>query len=64
MKKLKRFLLISLCVLAAVLFYYFIVIEWKEEIDEIVTGMGIWAPLGIFILRGISTIFPVISNLP
>ncbi len=64
MKKLKRFLLISLCVLAAVLFYYYIVIEWKEEIDQIVRGMGIWAPLGIFILRGISTIFPVISNLP
>ena len=64
MKKLKRFFLISLCVLAAVLFYFFIVIEWKEEIDEIVTGMGIWAPLGIFILRSISTIFPVISNLP
>jgi len=64
MKKLKRFLLISLCVLAAVLFYYFIVIEWKEEINQIVLDMGIWAPLGIFILRGISTIFPVISNLP
>ncbi len=26
--------------------------------------MGIWAPLGIFVLRSISTIFPVISNLP
>ena len=64
MKKLERFLLISLCVLAAVLFYYFIVIEWKEEIDQIVRGMGLWAPLGIFILRGISTIFPIISNLP
>ena len=63
-EKLGKFLLISLCVLAAVLFYYFIVIEWKEEIDQIVRGMGIWAPLGIFILRGISTIFPVISNLP
>ena len=64
MKKLQKFLLISLCVLAAVLFYYFIVVEWKEEIDQIVFDMGIWAPLGIFILRGISTIFPVISNLP
>ena len=64
MRKLKRFLLISLCVLAAVLFYYFIVVEWKEQINQIVLDMGIWAPLGIFILRGISTIFPVISNLP
>ena len=64
MKKFKKFLLIFLCILAAVLFYYFIVIEWKEQINQIVLGMGIWAPLGIFILRGISTIFPVISNLP
>ena len=63
-EKLRKFLLISLCVLAAVLFYYFIVIEWKEEINQIVKEMGIWAPIGIFILRGISTIFPVISNLP
>ena len=64
MKKFQKFLLISLCVLAAVLFYYFIVVEWKEQINQIVLDMGIWAPLGIFILRGISTIFPVISNLP
>ena len=63
-EKLRKFLLISLCVLAAVLFYYFIVIEWKEQINQIVLDMGIWAPLGIFVLRGISTIFPVISNLP
>ena len=63
-EKLRKFLLISLCILAAVLFYYFIVIEWKEQINQIVVGMGFWAPLGIFILRGISTIFPVISNLP
>ncbi len=64
MNKLKKFLLIAFFVLVAVLFYYFIVIEWKEQIDQFVKGMGIWAPLGIFILRGISTIFPVISNLP
>ena len=64
MKKLQKFLLISLCVLLAVLFYYFIVVEWKEQINQIVLDMGIWAPLGIFILRGIRTIFPVISNLP
>ena len=64
MNKLKKFLIISLCVLAAILFYYFIVVEWKEEINQIVQSMGAWAPIGIFILRGISTIFPVISNLP
>ena len=64
MKKLKKFVLISLCVLAAILFYYFIVVEWKEEINLIVQSMGPWAPIGIFILRSISTIFPVISNLP
>ena len=63
-EKLQKFLIISLCILAAVLFYYFIVIEWEEEINQIVKDMGILAPLGIFILRGISTIFPVISNLP
>ncbi len=63
-EQLRKFLLITLCVLAAVLFYYFIVIEWKEQINQIVLGMGIWAPFGIFILRGISSIFPVISNLP
>ena len=64
MKKLKKFVLISLCILAAILFYYFIVVEWKEEINLIVQSMGPWAPIGIFILRSISTIFPVISNLP
>jgi len=63
-EKLKKFLLITFCVLTAILFYYFIVIEWKEQINQIVLGMGIWAPLGIFILRAISSIFPVISNLP
>jgi len=63
-EKLRKFLLISLCVLAAVLFYYFIVIEWKEQINQIVVDMGIWAPLGILFFRGISTIFPVIPNLP
>ena len=62
-EKLRKFLLISLCILAAVLFYYFIVIEWKEQINQIVLDMGIWAPLGIFFLRSISTIFPIISNL-
>ncbi len=64
MKKLKKFLLISLCISAAILFYYFIVVEWKEEINQIVESMGPWTPIGIFILRSISTIFPVISNLP
>ncbi len=63
-EKLRKYLLISLCILAAILFYYFIVVEWKEQINQIVSDMGIWAPLGIFILRSISTIFPVISNLP
>ena len=57
MKKLKKFLLIFLCILAAIFLYYFIVVEWKEEIDLIVQSMGPWAPIGIFILRGISTIF-------
>ena len=63
-EKLRKFLFIALFVLAAALFYYFIVIEWEEQINQIVEDMGILAPLGIFILRGISTIFPVISNLP
>ena len=63
-EKLRKFLLIALFVLAAALIYYFIVIEWEEQINQIVEDMGILAPLGIFILRGISTIFPVISNLP
>ena len=63
-EKLLKFLYIALFVLAAALFYYFIVIEWEEQINQIVEDMGILAPLGIFILRGISTIFPVISNLP
>ena len=64
MKKLKKFFLISFFVLAAVLFYYFIAVKWDEQIQQIVKDMGFWAPFGIFILRGISTIFPVISNLP
>jgi len=64
MKKLRKFFLISLCVTAAILFIYFIAVEWEEEIKQIVKDMGPWAPIGIFILRGISTIFPVIPNLP
>tara|TARA_Y100001970_G_scaffold290092_1_gene422544 strand:- start:240 stop:947 length:708 start_codon:yes stop_codon:yes gene_type:complete len=35
-----------------------------EPLRDAVKSMGIWAPLGIFILRSISTIFPIISNLP
>ncbi len=62
MKKFPKFLLFALVVLAAVLFYYFIVVEWNEPIKKIVQDMGIWAPLGIFILRSMSTIFPAIPN--
>jgi len=61
-EKLRKFLLITLFVLAAVLFFYFIVAVWNEPIEKFVAGMGIWAPLGIFILRSMSTIFPAIPN--
>ncbi len=58
----RKFLQITLFVLSIVLLVYLIAFEWKEPIEKIVEDMGIWAPLGIFFLRGISIILPALPS--
>ncbi len=58
----RKFLQITLFALSIVLLVYLIAFEWKEPIEKIVEDMGIWAPLGIFFLRGISIILPALPS--
>ena len=61
-EKLRKFLLISLITGAFILLVFLIQTYGIEPLRNAVKEMGIWAPLGILILRGISVILPALPS--
>ena len=61
-KKLRKFLLITLIVGVFVLIVFLVQTYGIEPLRNRVEDMGIWAPLGIMILRGVSVIFPALPS--
>jgi len=62
MFKLRKFLSILFFVAIAIVIIYLIQNYGVEPLRIQVANMGIWAPLGIFILRGISIILPALPS--
>ena len=61
-EKLKKSLTIALFTGAFILLVFLIQTYGIEPLRSAVKEMGIWAPLGIFILRGISVILPALPS--
>ena len=61
-EKLKKTLLIALLISAFILLVFLIQTYGIEPLRSVVKEMGIWAPLGILILRGISVILPALPS--
>ena len=62
MLKLRKYLSILFFVAIAIVLIYIIQNYGIEPLRTQVANMGIWAPLGIFILRGISIILPALPS--
>ena len=62
MSKLQKFLSIVFFVAIFILLIYFIQNYGIEPLRKKVEMMGIWAPFGIFILRGLSIILPALPS--
>ena len=62
MNKLRKFFLIAFWVGAFVVLVYLIQTYGIEPLRNAVESMGIWAPLGIMLLRGISIILPALPS--
>jgi len=62
MLKLRKFLSILFFVAIAIVLIYIIQNYGIEPLRTQVANMGIWAPFGIFILRGISIILPALPS--
>ena len=62
MNKLRRFFTIMFFVAAVVIILFLIQNYGIEPLRNKVESMGIWAPFGIFILRGISIILPALPS--
>ena len=61
-EKLKKILLTALFTGAFILLVFLIQTYGVEPLRSAVREMGIWAPVGIFILRGISVILPALPS--
>tara|TARA_Y100001968_G_scaffold309599_1_gene329579 strand:+ start:170 stop:826 length:657 start_codon:yes stop_codon:yes gene_type:complete len=61
-EKLKKFLLIAFFIGGFILLIFLIQTYGIEPLRRAVNEMGIWAPLGILILRGISVILPALPS--
>lgn len=62
MRKLRKFLLITLIVGVIILLLSLIQTYGIQPLRDAVEEMGIWAPVGILILRGISVILPALPS--
>ena len=62
MRKLRKFLVIALIIGLVILLLSVIQTYGIEPLRDAVEGMGIWAPLGIMLLRGISVILPALPS--
>ena len=61
-EKFKKYLAIALFSCAFILLVFLIQTYGIEPLRSAVKEMGIWAPLGIFVLRGISVILPALPS--
>ena len=61
-KRFRKFLVITSVVSAVVILLYLIQTYGIEPLRNAVESMGIWAPLGIMLLRGISIILPALPS--
>ena len=62
MRKLRKFLLVTLIVGGIILLVSLIQTYGIQPLRDAVEEMGIWAPVGILILRGISVILPALPS--
>ena len=62
MNKIQKFLTIVFFVAIFVVLIYFIQNYGIEPLRNKVESMGIWAPFGIFVLRGVSIILPALPS--
>ena len=62
MRKLRKFLLVTLIVGVIILLLSLIQTYGIQPLRDAVEEMGIWAPVGILILRGISVILPALPS--
>ena len=62
MNKIQKFLSIIFFILIFIVLIYFIQNYGVEPLRNKVESMGIWAPFGIFVLRGLSIILPALPS--
>ena len=62
MNKTQKFLSVVFFIAIFVVIIYFIQNYGVEPLRNKVESMGIWAPFGIFLLRGISIILPALPS--
>ena len=62
MNKIQKFLSIVFFIAIFVVLIYFIQNYGIEPLRDKIESMGIWAPFGIFILRGVSIILPALPS--
>ena len=62
MNKIQKFLSIVFFIAIFIVLIYFIQNYGIEPLRNKVESMGIWAPFGIFILRGVSIILPALPS--
>ena len=62
MNKIQKFLTLAFFIGIFTLLIYFIQNYGIEPLRNKVESMGIWAPFGIFVLRGVSIILPALPS--
>ena len=62
MNKIQKFLSVVFFIAIFVVLIYFIQNYGIEPLRNKVESMGIWAPFGIFVLRGVSIILPALPS--
>ena len=62
MNKIQKFLSLVFFIAIFILLIYLIQNYGIEPLRDKIESMGIWAPFGIFILRGVSIILPALPS--
>ena len=62
MTRLKKLLQIGACVAAFIVVVFYLQRYGIAPLQELVKTMGFWAPLGLFLLRGVSIILPALPS--
>lgn len=62
MQPFRRFLLIAACVAGLAVLFHLIQVHGLEPLRNQVERLGLWAPVGIVLLRGISILLPALPS--